>query len=315
MINKEAKNSALNVEPRYFTKSARSGFLHVLRYIKSKNSKPILLPAYIGINDYEGSGVFDSVYISRIAYEFYPLDKSLNVQIQTLKEMIESKRFGALLLIHYFGFPTNDFDIVIDLCRKNDVLVIEDCAHVLNGSYEGKKLGEIGDFSFYSIHKSIATFDGGIVKINNSKFDDFPVICPLKEGISSFAMAQMFRTNLKQVDEKRRNNYLVLASKFKASKYYTLLHPDLKPDIVPLNLPVLIHNSKREKIYYELIDRGVHTMALYYRMIPQIDKNIFQTSYEVSESILNFPIHQEMEENDLDLMAEAFNRIIKNLEK
>ena len=313
MITKEAKNTDLNVKNRYFTKSARNAFLHVLRYIKSKNDKPILLPAYIGINDYEGSGVFDSVFISRIPYAFYPLDHKLNVDFDVLKAKIASEEYSALMLIHYFGFPTQQFEEIVALCQKHHVLLIEDCAHVINGEFKGKKLGEFGDFSFYSIHKSIAAMDGGMLKINNPSLADFPAICPLKEGISVSTLTQLLRSDLDEIDEKRRNNYNYLLQGLAKSSHFSVMQPELPAGIAPLNFPVLIHNAQREKIYFDLLKEGVLTMALYYRMIPQLNRAVFPLAYEVSEQILNFPIHQEIEKADLDKMITVFNSLINKL--
>ncbi len=314
MITKEPKDTAACTLPIFFTKSARSAFLHILRYIKKNNPKPILLPAYIGINDYEGSGVFDSVFISRINYEFYPLNEKLDVEFDVLKKKIQSKEYSSLLLIHYFGFPTEMFNEIVELCKSYEVILIEDCAHTLSSKFSNKELGEFGDFSFYSIHKSIATFDGGILKINNADYSDFPTICPVKEGVSLSALSQYFRTDFKLSDSKRRENYQFLLDNFPESKYITLLKPTLQEQIVPLNFPVLIHNHLREKVYFSLMEKGVLTMALYYRMIPQIDQSEFPLAYITSKSILNFPIHQNIDTEDLIKMTLTVKEVFQNLE-
>ena len=51
------------------------------------------------------------------------------------------------------------------ICRKADVMLIEDAAQCLGGSYKGKKLGTLGKIeSFsYDMGKSITTGEGGII--------------------------------------------------------------------------------------------------------------------------------------------------------
>ena len=52
------------------------------------------------------------------------------------------------------------------------MLLIEDNAHGLGGSYKGKPLGSFGDFATQSFHatKNIQCGEGGALVINNSKF-------------------------------------------------------------------------------------------------------------------------------------------------
>ena len=49
----------------------------------------------------------------------------------------------------------------MEIARKYDLLVIEDCAHAIESEYQGQKAGRFGDiacFSFY-VTKNIVTFE------------------------------------------------------------------------------------------------------------------------------------------------------------
>jgi len=53
----------------------------------------------------------------------------------------------------------------MEIARRHDLLVIEDCAHAVETEYHGRKAGTFGDFgcfSFYST-KNVATGEGGMV--------------------------------------------------------------------------------------------------------------------------------------------------------
>ncbi|MDD5031510.1 MAG: DegT/DnrJ/EryC1/StrS family aminotransferase [Patescibacteria group bacterium] len=80
-----------------------------------------------------------------------------------------SDRAKVIMVYHQYGFPQN-MDIILEYAREKKLIVIEDCAHVIESYYKGKKLGTFGDFSFNSFGKWLPCFILGGVE---SKFDDF----------------------------------------------------------------------------------------------------------------------------------------------
>lgn len=80
-----------------------------------------------------------------------------------------SDRTKIIFVYHQYGFP-QDMDKILAFAKDKKLIVIEDCANVLDSYYKGKKLGSMGDFSIYSFSKFFFCFSLGGVK---SKFDDF----------------------------------------------------------------------------------------------------------------------------------------------
>ncbi|MGB5160025.1 MAG: DegT/DnrJ/EryC1/StrS aminotransferase family protein [Thermoanaerobaculia bacterium] len=73
-------------------------------------------------------------------------------------------RTRALLPVHLYGHPC-EMGRILDLARANDLTVLEDAAHALPASYQGRSVGSIGDltaFSFYST-KNLTTGEGGML--------------------------------------------------------------------------------------------------------------------------------------------------------
>ena len=92
---------------------------------------------------------------------------TLNIDPKQLEAKISSST-KAILVVHLFGHPC-DMDPIIEIAKKNNLLVIEDCAEAHGALYKGKKVGAIGDvgcFSFFA-NKIITTGEGGIVTTNN----------------------------------------------------------------------------------------------------------------------------------------------------
>jgi dTDP-4-amino-4,6-dideoxygalactose transaminase len=75
----------------------------------------------------------------------------------------------AFVWYHYLGLSFG-FDEVIPFCRKHGLVLIEDCAHALFSRYRGKHVGASGDYSVYSVRKSIPTTFAGALVLNNPRF-------------------------------------------------------------------------------------------------------------------------------------------------
>jgi CDP-6-deoxy-D-xylo-4-hexulose-3-dehydrase len=74
----------------------------------------------------------------------------------------------AIMLAHSLGNPFN-LDIVIALCRKYDLWLVEDCCDALGTMYNGMMVGTFGDIatlSFYPAHH-ITMGEGGAVLTNS----------------------------------------------------------------------------------------------------------------------------------------------------
>jgi dTDP-4-amino-4,6-dideoxygalactose transaminase len=70
----------------------------------------------------------------------------------------------ALLPVHYGGHPC-DMDPLLDLATQHNLHVIEDAAHALTATYQGKRIGALGTltaFSFYAT-KNLTTAEGGML--------------------------------------------------------------------------------------------------------------------------------------------------------
>ena len=77
----------------------------------------------------------------------------------------------AVVVVHLFGAPA-DLDALLEVTRKHNVYLIEDCAQSHGAEYHGKKCGTYGvagSFSFYPTKNLGAFGDGGAVITNDEK--------------------------------------------------------------------------------------------------------------------------------------------------
>lgn len=297
---------------RYF-QAARQAFELVISSLDFHNDQKLLLPAYIGITDREGSGVYDPVLETATPHEFYPVNERLGAIEERLYELIESGKYKALLIIHYFGFCQNRMDIIVKLCKQNDVVLIEDCAHTMLSSVAEGDLGCLGDFSFYSIHKYLAAENGGCLKINNPKYFNVLQYPYLGRNLLTVdALEIILKSDLELIRSRRRENYLYLSNLIDAISGIELMFGHLPQGIAPHNLPLIVHEGRREDIYFKLVDDGVPAIALYYRLISPIVEGGFDSSIKVSDNILNLPIHQDVTTADLEFVAKSLRTALSS---
>lgn len=107
--------------------------------------------------------------------EFVDINKSsLNINYEDLKKKIlKDKKIKAVIPVHLAGYP-GDSKKIYELCKKNNIKVIEDAAHSFGSKYEDKNLVgccKYSDLTVFSFHpvKTITTGEGGIVTTNSKK--------------------------------------------------------------------------------------------------------------------------------------------------
>lgn len=99
---------------------------------------------------------------------FVDVDKyTHNIDTSKIEAAIGPKT-KAIMLAHSLGNPFN-LDVVVALCKKYGLWLVEDCCDALGTTYKGKMVGTFGDIatlSFYPAHH-ITMGEGGAVFTNN----------------------------------------------------------------------------------------------------------------------------------------------------
>jgi len=95
--------------------------------------------------------------------------KTWNVDVEKLLCSI-SNNTKAIILPHTYGLPV-DLDPILKVCKKKNIILIEDAAEVLGLNYKNKPCGSFGDISTFSFfaNKHITTGEGGMIVTDNYK--------------------------------------------------------------------------------------------------------------------------------------------------
>ncbi|MDD5687078.1 MAG: DegT/DnrJ/EryC1/StrS family aminotransferase [Elusimicrobia bacterium] len=95
---------------------------------------------------------------------------TMNISFEDIKKKITSKT-KCIIPVHFAGRACS-MDKIVKISKKNNLKIIEDCAHAIESEYKGKKTGRFGDlgvFSFY-VTKNITTGEGGMVITDNEEY-------------------------------------------------------------------------------------------------------------------------------------------------
>ena len=96
--------------------------------------------------------------------------RTMNVDIQDLKLKISSD-VKALFLVHLMGNPA-DMDAIQEICKDNDLYLLEDCCESIDAKYGDEFVGNFGvgaSFSFFFSHH-ITTMEGGMILTKDPEF-------------------------------------------------------------------------------------------------------------------------------------------------
>ena len=102
--------------------------------------------------------------------KFLDIDKNtLCIDIKDLKKKI-TKKTKALILVH-IGSMISNINQIVKICKKNNVVLIEDCSHVHGALWNNKGAGTFGDFGTFSFQQSklITSGEGGFLIIKDKK--------------------------------------------------------------------------------------------------------------------------------------------------
>ena len=105
--------------------------------------------------------------------KFVDINQYSLMDVDRLENFI-NKKTKAIVPVHLYG-QMCEMDKIMEIAKKHNLKVIEDCAQSHGATYKNKKAGSIGDagcYSFYPTKIFGAYGDGGFISTNNEKLYD-----------------------------------------------------------------------------------------------------------------------------------------------
>jgi dTDP-4-amino-4,6-dideoxygalactose transaminase len=125
------------------------------------------------VSDYTFVASASAVVATNAVPIFCDIDpKTLVMDVNKVEELI-TERTKAIIPVHLGGNPV-EMDKLMEIANKNDLKVIEDCAHAHGSIYKGKlagNWGHAGTFSFQA-SKVLTSGEGGAIITSDDKLAD-----------------------------------------------------------------------------------------------------------------------------------------------
>ncbi|AOY83809.1 DegT/DnrJ/EryC1/StrS family aminotransferase [Moorena producens JHB] len=263
--------------------------------------------------------------------------KTLTINPDAVLDSITSKTV-AIIPVHMYG-QMADMDRLMDIAKKYNLKIIEDCAQAHGATYYGNYAGSMGDFGCFSFYngKNIGGLeDGGMITMQDAKnvsqvlrLSDLGRIPGNRYNHEVFGLrgrmgeftAALINLELKFLEEwNQRRNYI--------ANYYNA-HFDGLPLQIPFVAPGRTHVyylytvitdsvQTRQKLEDHLISVGIETMRIYPKLIP--DQPVYQNGLphrvgrltiakQIVEKLLSLPLYPELEMTDLNRIVKAVQQV------
>ena len=255
--------------------------------------------------------------------------RTFNIDPSKIEEVITNKT-KAIMPVHLYGQPC-DMDPIMEIAKKYNLYVIEDCAQAHGAMYKGKKIGSFGDaagFSFYPGKNLGALGDAGATVTNNKELAD--KVRALGNYGSDYKYHHVYQGNNSRLDELQA---AFLAAKLphlekmnverrRIAQMYMdgIKNPEVVLPYVPDDmLPVWhifgIRCKRRMKLEQLLKERGIGTNKHY--PIPMhlqecykdlgFKKGDFPIAEEISATELSIPMYYGMTDEEIQYVIDAIN--------
>jgi dTDP-4-amino-4,6-dideoxygalactose transaminase len=132
----------------------------------------VLVPDY-----HHGNEIF-ALKAAGAQLRYYPIKKNLDVDFDAIAALCEEEpKPVALYVTHYMGWP-QPIDEIRALCKRRNLILIEDCALSFLSEFKGRPLGTFGDYAVFCLYKTVPVPNGGVLVANNSAQPDATVLPP-----------------------------------------------------------------------------------------------------------------------------------------
>ena len=259
---------------------------------------------------------------------FVDIDKNHNINHRLIQNKI-NKRTKAIIAVHLYGQPCNIREIV-DICKKHNLKLIEDCAQAHFSKYGKKFVGTFGDISTFSFYpgKNLGAYgDAGCVATNNNDLAKKVRIFVrhgaeikhkhLIEGINSrmdTIQAAILNVKLKYIDtwtNQRIKNAELYSDKLK--DVGDLILPITRNDCIHTFHVYCIKTSKRKELQDFLKQKNIQTAIHYPTPLPLLEAyqylnykpSDFPISNKYKDQILSLPMYPELNESQINYVVDS----------
>lgn len=317
-------NHYFDNNPSCFVSSGTSALYLALRSLDIKSEDEIIVPAMSWI-----STAYVVTELGAIPV-FAEIKNDLTICPFSIKNKI-TKKTKAIIAVHFGGVPC-EMDRIMEIARLNNLYVIEDVSQAFGNTYNGQKLGTIGDIGCFSLNPMKifgALGEAGLVIAKNNE-----LMNKLKKSIyCGMDGKAFFQSGLNHRGDSLQARFLtILFDEFfglsdllkeKFQVYARSLNSNIvlvgrEVNHIPYCVNILI--SRRDNLAVELSEMNVETKTIHYPLM--CDVSIYKNhksnqnmslsrSRNLAEKILTLPFHKHLDDSSIEYIANIVNRFSK----
>jgi len=254
-----------------------------------------------------------------------------NMNVKEVEKAITSKT-KAILPVHLNGRMCK-MEVLMNLAEKNNLLVIEDAAQALGGSFKGQKAGSIGIagcFSFYPAKTLGATGDAGAVVTNSKELYEKLLLLRdhgrlNKTDLAGWGyncrldnlQAAILDLKLKYLPEwiRRRREIAGLYHKYLAHLPQITLPPAPTNEgpYYDVYQNFVIEAENRDQLFEHLTRNGIETLISWPKAVHH-QKQLGLTQFklprtdELSRKVISLPLTTELTDDQIEYVADTIGQ-------
>ncbi len=237
-----------------------------------------------------------------------------------------SPKTKAILPVHLYGQAAN-LNKILEIAKKHNLLLIEDCAQAFGAEYKGRKVGSFGQvnaLSFYPTKNLGAYGDGGAVSTNDSQI--YQKLLQLRnygqriryyhdqQGINSRLdelQAAILRVKLKLIDQSIHRRREIAHYYYRNIQKMTTI-PEVAGNFHTYHLFVL-KTAERQRFMEYLQKKGITSIIHY--PVPINEQKAFQNQKEESfprtkkftDQVVSIPLYPELTQSEVEYIVQTIN--------
>lgn len=252
-----------------------------------------------------------------------------NINPALIEEKITGKT-KAIMPVHLYGQPC-DMDPIMEIAKKHNLKVIEDCAQAHGATYKGKIIGSFGDaagFSFYPGKNLGALGDAGAVVTNNKEVaekvralgnygSDYKYH-HIYQGVNSRLdelQAAFLSAKLPLMDKVNENRREIAKKYLKGIKNDKIILPFIPDEVDPVWHIFAIRCENRDELAEYLAKKEIGTNKHYPIAMHLQDcyadlglkEGDLPIAEEISETQLSLPLYYKMTDEQIQYVIDAVN--------
>lgn len=159
-----------NVPDRLPFYRARNAIYHLFRALLAQNPQLTVLAP-----DYNSGNEILAMRAAGATIHYCPVGPDMQMDPDVVERYCALHNPDLLYVIHYVGWP-QPMPALVDICRRRDMLLVEDCALSLLSEGDGRPLGSFGDWAVFCLYKTLPLPNGALLVQNTARpsYDETP---------------------------------------------------------------------------------------------------------------------------------------------